>query len=83
MRVISVCLPHVVVLNPLYLFSRVYANLCTSPQNAEEAPAFRRGEESGRSDVSSIGKIFSLKLYLSLDLHHVLYYNLRKKGGEK
>lgn len=36
-----------------------------------------------RSDVSSIGKIFSLKLYLSLDLHHVLYYNLRKKGGEK
>lgn len=28
-------------------------------------------------------KIFSLKFYFSLNLHHKLYYNLEKKGGEK
>ena len=32
MRVISMCLPHVVVLNLLYLFGSVKANLCTSLQ---------------------------------------------------
>ena len=44
----------------------------------EEAHAFRRGEESARSDVSFIGKISSLKFLLPLDLHHILYYNLEK-----
>ena len=47
------------------------------------SPAFRRWEESARLDVSFIGNFSSLNFYFSLNLHHILYYNLEKEGGEK